>query len=156
MKITLQHISDGQDEIIIRYRELTPDIQSLEQILRDASKGKEQELEKGRILGTDDGKKYIVERKDIIYFESVEGITYAYLEDQILRVGITLAMIEQKYEDEGFFRCSKSMVLNIYRIHSLKSEPGNRIDATMDNGEHIAISRRFAKELRARLKGEIR
>lgn len=59
-------------------------------------------------------------------------------------------MLKQK----GFFRCSKSMVINIYRINKLKSMSGNRIDVTMDNGEHVIISRRYAKELRSTLKGE--
>ena len=57
------------------------------------------------------------------------------------------------YSEEGFFRCSKAMVLNVYRIEKLQSLSGNRIDATMDNGEHVIISRRYAKELRVLLKG---
>ena len=46
------------------------------------------------------------------------------------------------------------MIINIYRIEKLKSESGNRIDAMMDNGEHVIISRRYAKELRSILRGE--
>ena len=66
----------------------------------------------------------------------------------------TLTFLEALYAQEGFFRCSKSMMLNIYRIERLKSMPGKRIDATMDNGEHIVISRRYAGELRNRLREE--
>ena len=42
---------------------------------------------------------------------------------------------------------------NIYRIDHLKSEPGNRILATMENGEKVMISRKYAKGLRQILKG---
>lgn len=45
------------------------------------------------------------------------------------------------------------MILNLYKISFLKSEPGNRIRATMENGEQVMISRRYAKELRQILKG---
>ena len=40
------------------------------------------------------------------------------------------------------------MVLNLYRIAALKSEPGSRIRATMENGEQVMISRKYAGKLR--------
>ena len=43
--------------------------------------------------------------------------------------------------------------MNIYQIDRLKSKAENRIDAQMKNGEHVIISRRYAKELRRILKG---
>ena len=49
----------------------------------------------------------------------------------------------------------EKLIINIYRIEKLKSESGNRIDAMMDNGEHVIISRRYAKELRTILRGEL-
>ncbi len=65
---------------------------------------------------------------------------------------MTLNALEYHFRTQGFFRCSKSMVINIYRISYLESKPGNRIDAMMDNGEHVIISRRYASGLRAVLK----
>ncbi|MBR6396195.1 MAG: LytTR family transcriptional regulator DNA-binding domain-containing protein, partial [Lachnospiraceae bacterium] len=56
--------------------------------------------------------------------------------------------------DDSFFRCSKSMIINVGRVASLKSLPSNRIDATLENGEHIIISRRYAAEFRRFLKGD--
>ena len=79
-----------------------------------------------------------------------------YTQDEVYRTVLTLALFGTLYADKGFFRCSKAAIINIYRINRLKSMPGNRIDAMMDNGEHIIISRRYAKELRRVLKGEER
>jgi len=45
------------------------------------------------------------------------------------------------------------MVINIYRISHLQSKPGSRICATMENGEEVMISRKYAKGLRQVLKG---
>ena len=53
-----------------------------------------------------------------------------------------------------YFRCSKSMIINIYRISRLQSESGGRINAVMENGEHVIISRSYAKEFRRVLRGE--
>lgn len=152
MKITLQHIKEGPEEIIIKYREMTAEVRAVEEALKMQEQFREDKALLQGLSGTD-GKQYVVPLRDVIYFESVDGATYCYLEKEVYHTGFTLAAVEENYEKDGFFRCNKSMVLNIYKIHSLKSEPGNRIDAVMENGEHVMISRRFAKELRARLKG---
>ena len=46
------------------------------------------------------------------------------------------------------------MIINIDKVKVLDSLASNRIDATMCNGEHIFISRRYASDFRRRLKGE--
>ena len=69
------------------------------------------------------------------------------------RVSASLEKISLCFEERGLFRCAKSMVINIYKIRYLRSEPGNRIRATMDNGEQVMISRKYAKRLRRILKG---
>jgi len=65
-----------------------------------------------------------------------------------------LGEVEEKLSSEGFFRCNKSFVVNINHIVSVKSEMGNRIDALMDNEEHVIISRRYAKTFREMLRKE--
>jgi len=72
--------------------------------------------------------------------------------NNVYRTAYTLNEIETAFSKLGFFRCSKSMVINIYSIKNLKSELGNRIDAELSNHEHIIISRHFAKHFRSILK----
>lgn len=145
MKIRLQQISEGTEEVIIKYKQMTEQIDGIVRYIE----GQEQKL-----VGVRDGQRFFISIHKVIYLESVEGVTYLYTEQEVYRSDFTLAAFEAVYMEEGFFRCSKSMVINIYRIHKLKSLPGSRIDATMDNGEHVVISRRYAKELRQILKGE--
>lgn len=144
MKLTMNRILKGEDEVIIQYREMNEQIKSLVRIV----KGMEQ-----RISAYAEGKQFLLRPEEILYLESVDGVTFAYLADQVCRVSASLGELALYYEGRGFFRCSKSMVLNIYKIHYLKSEPGNRIRATMENGEQVMISRKYAKQLRQILKG---
>jgi len=144
MRVRLQKVQKEREEVIIRYREMTPEI---ENIIRYAE-GREE-----KISAVKDGQQYMIKPREVIYLESVDGGTYIYTREEVYRTGLTLAQAEAHYGREGFFRCSKAMVINIYRIARLKSQPENRIDATMDNGEHVLISRRYAKELRSILKG---
>lgn len=147
MKLTLEQITEGIEEIIIRYRERT---ESLDNLIRSI----EQRGEK--ILAVNDSGKILLAPSDVLYLESVDNTVFVYTDNEVGKTSLTLAVAEEAFASEGFFRCSKSMVINIYRISYLKSISGNRADVTMDNGEHVIISRRYVKALRSILKGENR
>jgi len=145
MKLTLEQITDGQDEVIVRYRQRTEEIEGIIRSLQQRRDRICAELEDGTVL---------IAPADVLYLESVEGGVYVYTAGAVARTGLTLASAESRYSPDGFFRCSKSMVINIYHVSYLKSISGGRVDVTMDNGEHIIISRRYVRALRAVLKGE--
>lgn len=144
MKIRIEQIKDGEEEVILRYREKTREIEELLSYLNKRSHS---------ILCKKDGEDILVRPRDVIYLESVDGTTYAYTEGEVYQAGLSLAGAEAEFAGAGFFRCSKSMVINVYHIEKLKSEAGNRIDAVMTGGEHVIISRRYAKALRRLLRG---
>ena len=138
--------TDGEDEVIIRCREVTPKITRLLDLL---------EGDGGRLVGvTQSGAKSVIAVGDILYIESVDGRTYVYTEAEVVRVDFGLSQLIEYLDDIRFFRCSKSMILNIDRAKYLKSLASNRIDVTMVNGEHIRISRTYASDFRKRLRGE--
>lgn len=144
MKIRMEQIKDGEEEVILRYREKTREIEEILSYLNKRSR---------TILCKKDGEDVLVNPRDVIYLESVDGTTYAYTENEVYQAGLSLAGAEAEFSGAGFFRCSKSMVINVYHIERLKSEAGNRIDAVMTGGEHVIISRRYAKVLRRLLRG---
>lgn len=145
MKVILDHIDDGNEEVIIKYKNLNDRIEGIVRYI---------EQQGDKLLGMKDDQQCIIKLPDVIYLESVDGITYLYTDTDVYRTNLTLTTFEMTYSEEGFFRCSKSMVIHIYRIQRLKSISGNRIDVTMDNGEHVIISRKYTKELRRIIKGE--
>lgn len=144
MKLTMSRISEGEEEVIIRYKEMNGQIEVIAGIVQGTGQ---------KISAEADGQKALLMPEDVFYLESVDGATYAYLKDKVYKVFESLEKLSLYYEGRGFFRCSKSMVINIYKIDYLKSEPGNRIRATMENEEQVMISRKYAKQLRAILKG---
>ena len=144
MRIDIQHISSGEDEVIVRYREKTPKIKRiLDAICSDDVK----------IYGKAGDETVCLVLDDILYIETVDDKTFAYTADDVVRLDGSLARIEYEIEDERVFRCSKSMMINIDKVERLKALSSNRIDATMINGEHIIISRTYASEFRRILKG---
>lgn len=144
MKVTLQRIVEGTEEVLIKYKNRTEWVDNLLYYL---------ENQKEKIIGFKEKDQYTIYPEKVIYFESVDGSTYLYTKEDVYKTKLSLDNLVRLYAEEGFFRCSKAMVLNVYHIEKLQSLSGNRIDATMDNGEHVIISRRYAKELRLLLKG---
>lgn len=144
MKYIIEKITDGDDELILRYRNVTEEV---EQALKFMSRPRQ------RLIGASDGQKAVIDFDSILYAESVDGKCFVYTDDDVFGIEHTLAQLEQILCDVNFFRCSKSMIINIDKVKQLRSLASNRIDATMRSGEHIIISRTYASDFRKRLKG---
>lgn len=144
MKHTLEMIQTGEDEVIIRCHAVTAEIGRLLELLRTPHT---------RLLGVRDGQQVVIDPADILYIESVDSRTFVCTRGDVLQVDHTLAQLETILNAVNFFRCSKSMILNIDQVAALKSLACSRIDATLRSGEHIIITRTYASEFRRRLKG---
>jgi len=145
MKYTIEQIKQGDDELILRYQNLNQEVEHIINFMSFSEK---------KLVGTKDGLQVVIDVKQILYIESVDRKTFVYLEEDVVRVEYTLIQLERMLNSVRFFRCSKSMIINIDKVKVLDSLASNRIDATMCNGEHIIISRTYASEFRRRLKGE--
>lgn len=94
----------------------------------------------------------ILKPEDIFYIEIVDGRAFAYMQENVWQLSKSLETLELELESSKFFRVSKSVLVNLSRIAWLESTMGNRITATLENGEKVIISRHYAKILRAYLK----
>lgn len=145
MKIDIKQISDGEERVVIRYKNLTPTLNKIITVLNGDDNRLRGKTDEGEVFFTPD---------EILYLESVDDKVFAYTGDKVIRIEGSLSTFMNEQEDESFFRCSKSMVINVGRVSALKSLSSNRIDATMESGEHIIISRRYASDFRRLLKGD--
>lgn len=145
MKYIINQVSQGEDELILNYVCMSVEVERVLAFMKKNEK---------RVLGFKNGQQTILKPEEIFYVESVDGRTYAYTEKEVYKINHSLAEMQEVLSSINFYRCSKSMIINIDCISSLKSLSSNRIDATMKNGEHILISRTYASEFRRRLRGE--
>lgn len=142
MKITIEQNLDTENEIVLRCREIDQEMLEVLSLLNMRNK---------KILGQKDMENHLIEPWQVLYGESVDAMVFLYTEKDVFKTTHNLAELENAFGDVGFFRCSKSMIINLNAISSFKSQMGNRIDATLKNGEHIIISRHYAKLLREKL-----
>ncbi len=144
MKYTVEQILQGEDELILKYRERSPEVDHVLQFMNQKQK---------RLVGRENGEMISFQPEDILYVEYVDEKTFAYTKKHVIQLAQSLTALEGELDDLRYFRCSKSMIVNIDKVERLRSLPSNRIDAMMINGEHIMISRTYASDFRRRLKG---
>ena len=145
MRYTINQIREGEDELILNYRQLNPEVEKVIAFMDQNQK---------KMIGRVDGETILFSPEEILYIEKVDGRTFAYTVDRVVQVDLSLSTAELILEDVSFFRCSKSMIINVDKVERLKSMSSNRIDATLVNGEHIIISRTYASDFRKLLRGE--
>ena len=143
MKYTIEKLDSGENEVLVRYSTLSPEVNQIICILKNENR---------KLLGISNDEKVVVDISKILYIESVDGRSYAYTQNDVIKLEYTLLQLEQLIGEISFFRCSKSMIINIDKVKSLRSLASNRIDAMMCNGEHVMISRTYASDFRKRLK----
>ena len=100
------------------------------------------------ITATDDGETHMVRLDDILYIESVDKRTFIYTESKVLGTDKRLYELEGLLDERDFFRCSKSVIVNLSKVTKLKPEITRNILATLTNGEVVVVSRRYAAELK--------
>ena len=143
MKIEIYVDEKAEDlKISVTCRQLTPDIEKIVATLRmmnhqlTARKGEEIHL---------------LDTAQIIYIESVDRRCFIYTPDEVYESEFRLYELEQQLEEYGFFRVSKSILIRLQNIRSLRADINRRIRVTMSNGEQIIASRQYADELKKRL-----
>lgn len=145
MKVTMHKLEEGQEHADIYYRGMTPDLRKAALLLEENRK---------QIVGGNRGEKVFLNQQEILYFESVDEKVFAYTTKREVQTEHTLSELEELLRGDGFFRCHKSFIVNLDKIVALHSEIGNRIDAQLENGEHLVISRKYSGKLREILKEE--
>lgn len=129
-------------KISVTCRQLTPDVEKIIATLRMMNR---------QLTARKDGEIHLLDIARIIYIESVDRKCFIYTADAVYESDLRLYELEQQLEEYGFFRVSKSFLIHLQHIQSLKADINRRICVTMSNGEQIIASRQYADELKKRL-----
>lgn len=139
VKIHIEHAAE--ESVLLRCpNENAPHIRALLAFLSDAQR---------HIPGRNDEEEVFLAPSEVLYCEYVERGVFLYTQSSIYKTPLSLSQIEAL--SPTFMRCAKATVVRIGAISRLRSLPGGRILATLENGERILISRHYAAALRARL-----
>lgn len=143
MKVRIENVkSRDNEQILIQCYRVNDEL--LEII--DFIKSREDQLS-----GYEDTRIYQISLRDIYYFEGVDNKVYAYLKDQVYEIKNKLYELEDLYKKRKFFRCSKSVLINLLKIECVKPALNGRFTAKLLNGEQVIISRQYVPDLKKTL-----
>ena len=140
MRVTIKNDIESGTAVEIHCREVTSETERLERYIRRFDE---------RIIATLNGQTHNVPVEEILYIESVDKKTFLYTTGTVLQTEKRLYELEELLDEKTFFRCSKSVIVNLNKITKLKPEVTRNILATLTNGEVVVISRRNVRSLKA-------
>lgn len=123
-------------------KQLTPEIERIIATLR---------MMNHQLLARKGDEIHLLDVAQVLYIESVDRKCFIYTDGEMYESNFRLYELEQQLEECGFFRVSKSFLIHLQKIQSLKSEINRKIRITLSNGEQIIVSRQYADELKKRL-----
>ncbi len=143
MKIEIITDENADDlKISVTCRQLSPEVEKLIAVLR---------MTDHQLTGRKNDEIHLLDTARVIYIESVDRKCFIYTAEDIYESELKLYELERQLEEYGFFRVSKSVLIHLHNVQSLKADINRRIRITMSNGEQIIASRQYADKLKKRL-----
>ena len=110
-------------------------------------------LHQGSIEAVREDKLYQIPLSEIYYIEAVDDRTFIYLAKNCYESRKRLYEFEELLSDRSFARISKSVVVNLMKISSIKPALNGRFLCQLKNNENVIISRKYVPEIKERLRG---
>ncbi len=140
-----QELSCSEIEVIIKYSQRNRQVNRIIDFLQSFDM---------QIKCAGDNADKMVNILDIYYIESVDKKTFVYLENAVYRTDFRLYQLKNKLQTYGFVQISKSCVLNINALDSIRPLFNSRMEATLKNGEKVNINRNYLNGVKNALGGD--
>lgn len=143
MKITVNVDEKLDDtEIIISCKQVTPDIENMVAMLQMMNQ---------QLVVTKENENYLLAVSKILYIEALERKTFVYADENVYESKLKLYEMEEKLCHSGFLRVSKSCLVHLKFIKSIRNDVERKLRLTLENGEQIMVSRQYADEIKKRM-----
>ena len=147
MEIRLLKIAKSQPEQLeMRCHEVTEEIKEIVTFVK---------TRQGKLTGVLEGQQFEVPVMEVYYIEAVDNKVFLYTKKQIYETRQKLYELEELLKEKYFLRVSKSLLLNLMKVSSIKPALNGRFLAMLQSGEELIISRKYVPELKAALKGGV-
>ena len=146
MDVKISMIPESEAEFVdIRCHEETDSVREIAAFVRSRQ---------GQLSGALDGRQYNIPVSEIMYIESVDNRTFIYTLQKVYESKQRIYELEENLKPKHFLRISKSSLVNLMKIISVKPALGGRFSAVLSNGEEIIISRKYVSKLKKVLRGD--
>lgn len=129
-------------EVLIRYASMNETVQKLETLIRSVDK---------TIKCSLDERELWLPASDIYYIESVDKHTFVYSRKNVYRSEARLYQLLKELSEAGFVQVSKSCLINLNVLESIKPLMNSRLEATLSSGDRITVTRKYITDIRKKL-----
>lgn len=145
MEIQVRTVPASEHEVIeIRCHKVDDSIEEIVAFIKSS---------KGQLSGNLDGRTYEIPILDLLYIDSVDNRTFLYTEAETYESRQKIYELEELLRSHHFIRISKSSIVNLLKIQSIRPALNGRFSAILCNGEETIISRKYVADFKKALKG---
>ncbi len=109
-------------------------------------------LHQGSIEAVRQEKQYQIPLSEIYYIEAVDDKTFIYLGKDCYESHKRLYEFEELLSERSFARISKSVVVNLMKVSSIKPALNGRFLCQLRNNENVIISRKYVPKIKEKIK----
>ncbi|MBE6733757.1 MAG: LytTR family transcriptional regulator [Ruminococcaceae bacterium] len=145
MKLTLEPVSTGETEIIVRGDISSEEVIALINYINAGNS-------KGKLILFREDEQFLVDAKDVVYLEADEGKITVTSKDGIYTAKQKLYELKDFLSSLPFAQINKGTIVNIDFVKSVSAEfSGNYTLRLKDRKETLTISRKYFKEFKSKI-----
>lgn len=136
-----QSLTKDDIEVLIRYARMNKTVKQLAALIETFNTTIKCRLDNQEIL---------LNVSEIFYIESVDKRSFVYSAKEVYRTELKLYQALETLSDFGFVQVSKSCLININMLKSMRPLLNSRMEATMKNDERVNVTRKYVAGIRAK------
>ena len=139
MRVEQRQVKDQPLTVIVEYHEYDKSVDNLINKIKNMSIS---------FTGKSDGKTVSIDISDIYYIENVERKIFLYSKKDIYRYDGSMADIDSSISETDLVRISRTCFMNVSHLKEIMQIKNSHLEAVLDNGEKLIVSRKYLKDIK--------
>lgn len=139
MRVEQRQVKDQPVTVIVEYPEYDKSVDNLINKIKNMSIS---------FTGKSDGKTVSIDISDIYYIENVERKIFLYSRKDVFRYDGSMADIESSIAETDLVRISRTCFMNVSHLKEIMQIKNSHLEAVLDNGEKLIVSRKYLKDIK--------
>ena len=139
MRVEQRQVKDKPLTVVVEYPEYDQTVEHLVSKIKNLSIS---------FKGKAEGKTVSIDISDIYYIENVERKIFLYSRKDVYRYDGTMADIDSAITDTDLVRISRTCFMNVSHLKEIMQIKNSHLEAQLDNGEKLIVSRKYLKDIK--------
>ena len=139
MRVEQRQVKDQPLTVIVEYPEYDKSVDNLINKIKNISIS---------FTGKSDGKTVSIDISDIYYIENVERKIFLYSRKDVYRYDGSMADIDSSIAETDLVRISRTCFMNVSHLKEIMQIKNSHLEAVLDNGEKLIVSRKYLKDIK--------